>query len=155
MKAGSALVPEKTVCWLEGGQQEHSRGYPTHPDCKFVRQSGDSTCCTAIHKQHSRAIFQHVNARPHTAVVTQHALQSVDMLAWPARSPDLSPMKHVWDIIRRELQCYPQPALTVPVLTDEVLQAWNSIPQTVIRHLYDTMHARLHACIQDSGVYTD
>nr|GBO35633.1 hypothetical protein AVEN_40430-1 [Araneus ventricosus] len=47
-----------------------------------------------------------------------------------------------------------QPALTVPVLTDQVLQAWNPTPQTNIRCLYGTMHARLHACIQNSGGYT-
>lgn len=99
-------------------------------------------------------VFQQDNARPHTAVVTQHALQSVDMLPWPARSPDLSPIEHVWDIIGRQLQRHPQPALTVPALTAQVQQAWNSIPQTDIRHLYDTMHARLHACIQNSGGYT-
>ncbi|GBN07781.1 Transposable element Tc1 transposase [Araneus ventricosus] len=52
-------------------------------------------------------IFQQDNARPHSAVVTQHALQSVDMLPWPARSPDLSPIEHVWDIIGRQLQRHP------------------------------------------------
>ncbi|GBO38397.1 hypothetical protein AVEN_224615-1 [Araneus ventricosus] len=98
-------------------------------------------------------VFQQDNARPHTAVVTQHALPSVDMLSWPARSPDLSPIEHVWDNIG-QLQRYPQPALIVLVLTDQVKQAWNSIPQTDIRHLHDTMHARLHACIQNSGGYT-
>ncbi|GBM98160.1 hypothetical protein AVEN_59789-1 [Araneus ventricosus] len=96
-------------------------------------------------------VFQQDNARPHTAVVTQHALQSVDMLPWSARSLDLSPIDHVWDIIGRQFQRHPQPALTVPVLTDQVQQARNSIPQTDIRHLYDRMHAHLHACIQNSG----
>ncbi|GFS52863.1 translation factor GUF1 homolog, mitochondrial [Trichonephila clavipes] len=38
-------------------------------------------------------VFQQNNARPHSAVVTQRALQSVDMLPWPARSPDLSPIE--------------------------------------------------------------
>ncbi|GBM11358.1 hypothetical protein AVEN_13585-1 [Araneus ventricosus] len=127
MKVGSALVPVMAVCWLEGGQQEHSRGYPTHPDCKFVCQSGDSTCCAAIHEQHSRGVFQQDNVRPHTAIVTQHALQSFHMLPWPARLPDLSPIEHVWDIIGRQLQRHPQPALTAPVLSDQVQQAWNSI----------------------------
>ncbi|GBN18149.1 hypothetical protein AVEN_191706-1 [Araneus ventricosus] len=67
------------------------------------------------------------------------------MLPWPARSTDLSPIEHVWDIIGRQRQRHPQPALTVPVLTDQVQQAWNSIPQTDIRHLYDIMHACLHS----------
>ncbi|GBN61939.1 Transposable element Tc1 transposase, partial [Araneus ventricosus] len=99
-------------------------------------------------------VFQQDNARPHTTVVTQHALQSVDMVPWPTRSPDLSPIEHVWNIIVRQLQRHPQPALTVPVLTDQVQQLWNSISKTDIRHLYDTMHARLHACIQNFGGYT-
>ncbi|GBM76207.1 Transposable element Tc1 transposase [Araneus ventricosus] len=99
-------------------------------------------------------VFQQDNACPHTAVVTQHALQSVNMLPWPARSPDISPIERVWDIIGRHLQRHPHSALTVPVLNDQVQQAWNSIPQTDIRHLYDTMQARLHACIQNSGGYT-
>ncbi|GBN55558.1 hypothetical protein AVEN_75078-1 [Araneus ventricosus] len=76
------------------------------------------------------------------------------MLPRPARSRDLSPIEHVWEIIGRQLQLHPQQALTVPVLTDQVQQACNSILQTGIRHLYDTMHARLHAFIQNSVGYT-
>ncbi|GBM94684.1 hypothetical protein AVEN_274906-1 [Araneus ventricosus] len=77
--------------------------------------------------------FQLDNALNQTAVVTQHALQSVDMLHWPARLSDLSPIEHVWDIIGRQLQRHTQPVLTVPVLTVQVQQTWNSFPQTV-RH---------------------
>ncbi|GBM71248.1 hypothetical protein AVEN_130472-1 [Araneus ventricosus] len=99
-------------------------------------------------------VFQPDNARPHKAVINQRALQCVDMLPWPSRSPDLSPIEHVWDIIGRQFQRHPEPALIVPVLTHQVQQAWKFIPQTDIRHLCDTMHARLHACIQNSGGYT-
>ncbi|GBO11601.1 hypothetical protein AVEN_145260-1 [Araneus ventricosus] len=98
-------------------------------------------------------VFQQNNARSHTAVVNQHALQRVNMLPWPARSPDLSLFEHVRDVTGQQLPHHPQPSLTVPVLIDQVQQAWNSFPQTDIRHLYDTMHARLHACIQNSGGY--
>ncbi|GBN34178.1 hypothetical protein AVEN_265569-1 [Araneus ventricosus] len=73
-------------------------------------------------------VFQQDNARPHTAVVTQHALHSVDMLPWPSRSPDLSPIEYVLDIIGRQLQRHPQPTLTTPVLIDQVQLTWNSMP---------------------------
>ncbi|GFW59264.1 uncharacterized protein TNCV_2910101 [Trichonephila clavipes] len=44
----------------------------------------------------------------------------------------LSSIGHVWDIIERQLQHHPQPALTVTVLTQQVQQEWNFIPQSDI-----------------------
>ncbi|GFW96574.1 transposable element Tcb2 transposase [Trichonephila clavipes] len=43
------------------------------------------------------AIFQQDNAHPHTARVAQDFLRHFQTLPWPARSPDLSPVEHVWD----------------------------------------------------------
>ncbi|GFS75855.1 transposable element Tcb2 transposase [Trichonephila clavipes] len=43
------------------------------------------------------AIFQQDNAQPHTARVSQDCLRTVTTLPWPARSPDLSPIEHIWD----------------------------------------------------------
>ncbi|UYV60636.1 Transposase [Cordylochernes scorpioides] len=45
------------------------------------------------------ALYQQDNARPHTARISQQALQDVQMLPWPPYSPDFSPIEHVWDII--------------------------------------------------------
>ena len=54
----------------------------------FLRQEGD-------------VFFQLDNAHPHTAAMMQHALRGVQQLPWPARTPDLSPIKYVWDMIKR------------------------------------------------------
>ncbi|GFX04056.1 HTH_Tnp_Tc3_2 domain-containing protein [Trichonephila clavipes] len=42
------------------------------------------------------AIYQQDNAHPHTARLSQQCLQGYDVLPCPARSPDLSPIEHVW-----------------------------------------------------------
>ncbi|UYV67208.1 EGFLAM [Cordylochernes scorpioides] len=55
------------------------------------------------------ALYQQDNARPHTARISQQALQDVQMLPWPPYSPDLSPIEHIWDIIGRRLHALPQP----------------------------------------------
>ncbi|UYV65083.1 hypothetical protein LAZ67_3003062 [Cordylochernes scorpioides] len=55
------------------------------------------------------ALYQQDNARPHSARISQQALQDVQMIPWPPYSPDLSPIEHVWDIIGRRLHALPQP----------------------------------------------
>ncbi|GFX00780.1 uncharacterized protein TNCV_4577471 [Trichonephila clavipes] len=57
------------------------------------------------------------------------------MLPWPVRSPDLSLIGHVWNIMVRQLQHHPQQALTVPVLTQQTQKARRSLPQSDIRYL--------------------
>ncbi|GFX26862.1 DDE_3 domain-containing protein [Trichonephila clavipes] len=49
------------------------------------------------------AIFQQDNARPHTARVAQDFLRHFQTLPWPNRSPDLSPVEHVWDQLKRQM----------------------------------------------------
>ncbi len=100
------------------------------------------------------AVFQQDNARPHTANITRMALQEVDVLPWPARSPDLSLIEHVWDMIGRRLRANPEPALTIPQLRAQVEQAWNDITQDEIRNLFDRMNNRVNACIRARGGHT-
>ncbi|GFW40298.1 DDE_3 domain-containing protein [Trichonephila clavipes] len=49
------------------------------------------------------AIFQQDNARPRTARGAQDFLCHFQTLPWPARSPDLSPVEHVWDQLKRQI----------------------------------------------------
>ncbi|GFX30459.1 transposable element Tcb2 transposase [Trichonephila clavipes] len=60
---------------------------PWHPE----------TLCVALMQRFPGAIFQQDNARPHTARVSQEFLRTVTTLPWLALSPDLYPIKHIWD----------------------------------------------------------
>ncbi|GFX48177.1 transposable element Tcb1 transposase [Trichonephila clavipes] len=49
------------------------------------------------------AIFHQDNARPQTARVGQNFLRHFQTLPWPAHSPDLSPVEHVEDQLKRQM----------------------------------------------------
>ncbi|GFU62068.1 transposable element Tc1 transposase [Trichonephila clavipes] len=76
----------------------------------------------------SGAIYQQDNARPHTAGLSQQCLQGYDVLPWPSRSPDLSPIEHVCDALGRQLQ----PSRDTGELTAQMQRLWQDLPQGVI-----------------------
>ncbi|UYV84601.1 Transposase [Cordylochernes scorpioides] len=96
------------------------------------------------------ALYQQDNTRPHTARISQQALQDVQMLPWPPYSPDLSPIEHVWDIIGRRLHALPQPR-SEDELWQMVEREWRAIPQDAIRTLIDSLPRRVAACIAVRG----
>ncbi|GFT30940.1 uncharacterized protein TNCV_1683141 [Trichonephila clavipes] len=58
------------------------------------------------HTAHTAGVmgmFQQDNARPHTARVAQDFLRHFQTLPWPAHSPDLFPVEHVWDKLKRQM----------------------------------------------------
>lgn len=94
-------------------------------------------------------IFQQDNARPHMANITRRFLEEAELqiLPWPARSPDLSPIEHVWDMIGRRLRNLPRPPDNLDDLRHQVQVAWDEIPQQDIDHLLESMPRRVNACI--------
>ena len=54
--------------------------------------------------QHPGLTFQHHNTRLQTKRVAMNCLKACPALPWTASSPDLSPIEHIWDIMKRQLQ---------------------------------------------------
>ncbi|GFW94917.1 transposable element Tcb2 transposase [Trichonephila clavipes] len=81
------------------------------------------------------AIFQQDNARHHTARVSQDCLRTVTTLPWPARSPDLSPIKHIWDHLGRRVG-HPT---SLNELVAMLQQIWDEMSQEIIQNLYASM----------------
>jgi hypothetical protein len=55
--------------------------------------------------------------------------QNVDLLPWPAVSPDLSPIEHVWDEMERWLRHLPNQPVTLAEMGLALIRIWNIIPQ--------------------------
>ena len=96
------------------------------------------------------ALYQLDNARPHTARISQHALQGAQMIPWPPFSPDFSPIQHIWDVTGRHLQNLPLPR-SEDELRQMVDREWRAIHQDTIRTLIDSVPRRVALCITIQG----
>ncbi|GFT00302.1 transposable element Tcb2 transposase [Trichonephila clavipes] len=76
------------------------------------------------------------------------SLRHFQTLSWPARCPDLSPVEHVWDQLKRQMpSCHSVHDLELSV---QELQA--HLLQDTIRCLINSMPDRVAACIA-AGVF--
>ena len=101
-------------------------------------------------------IFQQDNARPHVARIVQVFFQRrwVSLLPWPAHSPDILLIVHVWDMVGRRLIRQGPPAPTLDALCTRIQTAWRDIPHEDIHGLFDSMPQRLDSLIAAHGGFT-
>ncbi|GFT14085.1 transposable element Tcb1 transposase [Trichonephila clavipes] len=124
--------------------------FPTSPECNDDRPhlSGchSGTTCTFVSGRHefSDLLFMDDNARPHRANIVHECLQSEDIIRmdWPAHSPDLNPIEHVWDMLDRRIAVRQPPPTCLPELWRALLDEWCNIPQDQIDNLILSMTRR-------------
>ncbi|GFX89461.1 transposable element Tcb1 transposase [Trichonephila clavipes] len=102
------------------------------------------------------AIFQKDNARPHVARIVQRFFvhRQIELLPWPARSPELSPLENMWSMVVQRLTQITPPAATPDQLWQRVEAAWSAVPQEHIQSLFESMPRRVAAVISNNGGYS-
>ena len=96
------------------------------------------------------------NARAHRARITDQYLEQATIvrMEWPARSPDLNPIEHAWDMLQTAVSSRPVQPASVQELRQALLEEWDQIPQYKIRRLISSMQRRCQAVIEARGHHT-
>lgn len=99
-------------------------------------------------------IFMQDNAPCHTAKTVLAYLQTeqVEVMKWPAQSPDLNPIENIWKIIGQNAR------RKNPKNTEElyryVREEWHAITNDQCKKLIDSCASRCAAVINNKGLFT-
>ena len=98
-------------------------------------------------------VLVHDNALCHTAKVSKDKIEElkIDVLDWPAYSPDLNPIENLWSHIVRNIYAGGKTYDNVDELWEAIQQCWENIPKKIIKSLVKSMRNRMVNLLENGG----
>lgn len=99
-------------------------------------------------------VYQQDNDPKHTSKLVKEwfRVNKVDVMPWPAQSPDLNPIENLWADVKQKVS--EKKPSNVEALWNTVRDAWQQIPLKRCQDLIDSMPRRCAAVIKNKGYST-
>jgi hypothetical protein len=107
-------------------------------------------------KDPSSVIFQQDNDPKHKSkkASTWFKDHGFKVLPWPAQSPDLNPIEHLWTHLKKKLGEYERVPGGMLELWERVQEEWDKIEPEVCQNLIESMPRRVAAVVKAKGGHT-
>ena len=80
--------------------------------------------------------------------------KNIDLIEWPALSPDLNPIENLWGILARRVYANGKQFKTKEELKTAIVRSWKEIDQSECQNLINSMPNRIFEVIKLNGAKT-
>ncbi|GFW80734.1 transposable element Tcb2 transposase [Trichonephila clavipes] len=87
----------------------------------------------------------------HIGLLLLRESEDIPRMDWPAYSPDLNPIEHVWDALGRRIAARLHHPESTQQLKQMLIEEWVLLPQEKLHQLFLSMRRRCEATIAVRG----
>jgi len=101
-------------------------------------------------------IFQQDGASVHTSKTVQDHMteRRIDLLPWPAQSPDINPIENLWADLKKRVAKRRREITSKEKLWEAIEEEWESTSKDQCQRLIESIPERLEAVIKNKGGHT-
>lgn len=142
-----------SMSWEGCGELEHIDGIMTKEKYLNILKSKLRLSAEKL-GLNNEFVFQQDRDPKHTAKIVQNWFHTnrIEVLDWPAQSPDLNPIEHLWSILKQAVSR--QRPSNINSLKTIVNAEWMKMDKNICHKLVESMPRRCEAVIKAQGGHT-